>query len=305
MYDLIIIGAGPAGMTAGIYAARKKLKTLLISRDSGGQMVVSGDIENYGGYSVIAGADLAVKFRSQLAALAGDLEFKEGVEVMDLEKNITSFAVTDRTGAVYYGRSVIIASGRKPKKLGIAGEEKFFGRGVSTCATCDAPLYKNKDVAVVGGGNGALDALLTLSKLARRVYSVNIAEDFSGDEILKTKVAAQPNITFYPASRVAEITGEKFVSGIVVSDRHQQERRLAAAGVFVEIGWEPNADFDRITQKNGNNEIKVDQNLQTSVPGVFAAGDINDAWGEQIIIAAGEGAKAALAAADYLNHLKS
>ncbi|MCL5666612.1 MAG: FAD-dependent oxidoreductase [Patescibacteria group bacterium] len=304
MYDVIIIGAGPAGMAAGIYAARRKLKTLILSRDCGGQMALSGGVENYMGFSLISGADLAQKFREHLESIKEDLELLEGKEIVNLEKNITVFAAQDKTGALYYGKTAIICSGRTPRHLGVPGEKEFLGKGVSVCAICDGPLYKNKDVAVIGGGNSAMGALYSLSKAARRVYSINLGKELAGDEALKAKVESTPNITFFSQAQSREILGKKSVIGVKIIDAKNQEKLLPVSGVFVEIGWEPNTVFDRLTEKNSKGEIKVDQNMQTSVAGLFAAGDVNDAWGEQIIIACGEGAKAALAAGRYLGQAK-
>lgn len=304
MYDVIIIGGGPAGMTAAIYTARKKLKTLLLTKQLGGQMVWSSDVENYTGFSMISGADLTLKFHEHLNHITEDLEVKEGVTVQSIERNVTLFQVVDSTEQEYFTRSIIIASGKEPRHLGIPGEEKFFGRGVAVCATCDAPLYKNKDAVVVGGGNSAMDALLALSKVARRIYSVNVNERLTGDEVLRGKIESSPNITFYNTAKVLEVVGEGRVAGLRILRADRTEVMLPVSGVFVEIGYEPSVEFDRLTDKNEKGEIKVDQNLQTSVPGIFAAGDINDAWGEQIIIAAGEGAKAAMAVNNYLNQAK-
>jgi alkyl hydroperoxide reductase subunit F len=304
MYDVIIIGGGPAGMTAAIYTARKKLKTLLLTKQLGGQMVWSSDVENYTGFSMISGADLTLKFHEHLNQITEDLEVKEGVTVQSIERNVTLLQVTDSAEQEYFTRSVIIASGKEPRHLGVPGEEKFFGRGVAVCATCDAPLYKNKDVVVVGGGNSAMDALLALSKVARRIYSVNVNDRLVGDEVLRGKIESSPNITFYNQAKVLEVTGEDRVAGLRILKANRTEETLPVSGVFIEIGYEPSIGFDRLTDKNEKGEIKVDQNLQTSVPGIFAAGDINDAWGEQIIIAAGEGAKAAIAVSNYLNQLK-
>lgn len=304
MYDVIVVGAGPAGMTAGMYAARKKLKTLILAKQIGGQMVWSSAVENYTGFSMISGAELTLKFQEQIQHLSPDLEVQEGVEVVNIEKNVTIFTVETKASGPFYAKAVIIASGKEPRHLGIPGEDTFFGRGVAVCATCDAPLYKNKDVAVVGGGNSALDALLALSKVARRVYSVNVNERLTGDEVLRGKVESSPNITFLSKAHTTEVVGERAVTGLRVQKAGGEVEVLPVSGVFVEIGYTPSNAFDQLTEKNERGEIKVDGNLQSSVPGLFAAGDINDAWGEQIIIAAGEGAKAALAVNNYLNQLK-
>jgi NADH-dependent peroxiredoxin subunit F len=304
MYDCIIIGGGPAGMTAAIYTARKKLKTLLVAKEAGGQMVWSSDVENYTGFSFITGADLTLKFEEHLKSIPEDLEVKYGEEVVELEKNITSFAVHTKSGEVYYGRSVIIASGKNPKKLGIPGEDKFFGHGVATCATCDAPLYKGKTVAVVGGGNSAMDAILALSKVAAKVHVININDDLSGDEILKAKIREALNVDVYKTTKVLSIDGDKNVESVTIQQLGRPPEQISVQGVFVEIGYEPSNSFDKLTDKNEQGEIIVDENLQTNIPGIFAAGDINSAWGEQIVIAAGEGAKAAIAVGDYLNRQK-
>lgn len=301
MYDVLIIGAGPAGMTAAIYAARKKLKTLIVTKEVGGQMVWSSDVENYTGFTMISGGELAVRFRQHLTSIKESLELVDGIEIVELHKNVVSFEAIDKTGKSYYARSVIIASGKQPRHLGIPGEDKFFGKGVAVCATCDAPLYKNKDVAVVGGGNSAMDAILALSKVARTIYSVNVNDALVGDEVFKNKISSLPQVKFFNKTKTLEIKGETAVAQLVVQTLGADARGLKVNGVFVEIGYTPSIGFDMLTEKNHHGEVKVDNNLQTSVPGIFAAGDINDAWGEQIIIAAGEGAKAALAVNDYLN----
>ncbi len=304
MYDVIIIGAGPAGMTAAIYTARKKLNTLLLSKDVGGQMVWSADVENYTGFSVISGAELTLKFQEHLKSISEDLELKLGVEVKSIEQNIKSFVVEDTTGQTYFARSVIIASGKKPRHLDIPGEDTFFGKGVAVCATCDAPLYKKKIVAVVGGGNSALDAALALSKVAQQVHIINLNQELVGDEVLKTKVISSPNVIQHNDTKTLEVQGTVSLEGVKVQALGKPAEVIAIAGLFIEVGYEASANFDKLTAKNDHGEIIVDKDSQSSVPGIFAAGDINDAWGEQIIIAAGEGAKAAMAVSNYLNKLK-
>jgi alkyl hydroperoxide reductase subunit F len=304
MYDCIIVGAGPAGMTAAIYAARRKMNTLVLAKELGGQMIWSADVENYTGYSMISGADLALKFQEHMTSLKEDLQVKLDVTVSKIEKNITSLAVEDSTGNVYYSKTVIIASGKVPRHLGVPGEKELFGRGVAVCPTCDAPLYKNKTVAVVGAGNSAMDAICSLSKVAKQVYVINIGTDFNGEAVVKDKIMHLSNIKIYSQTRVTKISGKDSVEGISIQPLGKAVEDLAVQGVFVEIGYVPSADFANLVEKNHLGEIMVDNNLQTSVPGIFAAGDINDAWGDQIIIGAGEGAKAAMAAANYLTKLK-
>ena len=304
MYDCIIIGAGPAGMTAAIYTARRKLNTLVLAKEVGGQMVWSADVENYTGFTMVTGADLTLKFQEHMASLKEDLEVQLGVEVAKLEKNITSFAVEDTKGNVFYAKTVIIASGKLPRHLGVPGEKELFGKGVAICATCDGPLYKDKNVAVVGGGNSAMDAICALSKVAKQVYVINMSDDYTGEGIVKDKIMQFPNVRTYHSAKVTKISGKDRVEGMTIQVLGKPDEELAVNGIFVEIGYDPSISFADIVDKNEHHEIKVDKDLQTSVPGIFAAGDINDAWGEQIIIAAGEGAKAAMAVSNYLTNLK-
>lgn len=304
MYDVIIIGAGPSGMTAAIYTARRKLNTLVLAKDVGGQMIWSADVENYTGFSMVTGADLTLKFQEHMASLKEDLEVKLGVEVAKLDKNITSFVVEDTKGNVYYAKTVIIASGKFPRHLGVPGEKELFGKGVAICATCDAPLYKDKNVAVVGAGNSAMDAICALSKVAKQVYVINMSDDYTGEAIVKDKINSYPNVKAYHSAQITKISGKDHVEGITIQPLGKPDEDLAVNGVFVEIGYVPSNNFAELVEKNEHGEIKVDKDLQTSVPGIFAAGDINDAWGEQIIIAAGEGAKAAMAVSNYFTKLK-
>ncbi|HEX3099723.1 MAG TPA: FAD-dependent oxidoreductase [Patescibacteria group bacterium] len=304
MYDVIIIGAGPAGMTAAIYTARRKLNTLVLAKDVGGQMIYSADVENYTGFTMVTGAELTLKFQEHMASLKEDLKVELGVEVAKLEKNITSFAVEDTKGNVYYAKTVIIASGKLPRHLGVPGEQELFGKGIAICATCDGPLYREKNVAVVGAGNSAMDAICALSKVAKQVYVINMSDDYTGEAIVKDKIMHIPNVKSYHQAKVVKVSGKDHVEGITIQQLGKPDEDLAVSGVFIEIGYEPSISFADIVDKNEHNEIKVDKDLQTSVPGIFAAGDINDAWGEQIIIAAGEGAKAAMAVSNYLTKLK-
>lgn len=303
IFDTIIIGAGPAGISAAIYAVRKNLKVLILSKTIGGQAAISGDIENYLGFTLITGADLAKKFREDLKVFENKgLWLKEGVEVIDLSGADPDFIVTTSDGEKYHGKTVIIASGRNPKMLGIPGEKELFGKGVATCATCDAPFYNDKDVAVVGGGNSALDAAFSLIKVARSVTMINITDLLRGDEILMKNVTSSPKVKILNNHQAVEILGDQAVGAVKVKDNKTgQESIIAVSGVFVEIGWTPSASFDQLTNKNDRREIEVDAYGATSVPGIYAAGDVNDVWGEQIVIAAGEGSKTALRVAEHLS----
>ncbi len=303
IFDTIIIGGGAAGITAAIYAVRKNLKVLMVTKNIGGQAALSGDVENYPGFTMITGADLAKKFREELTAFENKgLWIKEGEEVANLSGADPDFTVTTAEGINYHGRTIIIASGRIPKMLGIPGEKELLGRGVATCATCDAPFYKDKDVVVVGGGNSALDAAFSLLKVARTVTIINITETLRGDEILLKNVADSPKVKVLNNHAALEILGDQAVGAVKVKDKQSgQEQILTVSGVFVEIGWTPSTSFDKLTDKNDQGEIEVDDYGATSVPGIYAAGDVNDKWGEQIVIAAGEGAKTALRVAEHLS----
>jgi len=294
---LIIVGAGPAGITAGVYAARKKLDFIVISLDIGGQAAWSGDVENYTGYQFISGPELAQKFQEHILKYGSLL--KENEEVVEVGKQGELFQVrTDR--AVYRARSVIVASGKKSRQLGIPGEKEFKNRGLTYCATCDGPLFSGKSVAVVGGGNSALDAAMQMARIARRVYMVNINNSLSGDEIMRQKVESFGNVKIFNNAEVLSVSGEKFVSRIRIK-QPSGEGDIAVEGVFVEIGLIPNSSFVRDAEKNGYGEIIVNARNETSVPGLFAAGDVTDVPEKQIIIAAGEGSKAALSAFRYLS----
>lgn len=302
-FDTIIIGGGAAGIAAAIYTVRKNLQVLMLTKVIGGQAALSGDVENYPGFTMITGVDLAKKFREELLAFENKgLWVKEGVEVIDLTGVDPDFVVKTTDGSQYHGKTVIIASGRIPKMLNIPGEKEFFGKGVATCATCDAPFYAMKDVAVVGGGNSALDTAFSLQKVARSVIIINITDSLAGDEILMKNVTSTPKVKILNNHEALEILGDQAVGGIKIKDMAGgQERVLSVSGVFVEIGWTPSTSFDKLTDKNDRGEIEVDEYGATSVPGIYAAGDVNDIQGEQIVIAAGEGAKTALRVAEHLS----
>jgi len=302
IFDTIIIGGGVAGIAAAIYAVRKNLKVLMLTKNIGGQAALSGDVENYPGFTMITGADLAKKFKEELINFENHgLWVKEGVEVVDLAGADPDFSVKTSDGQIYHGKTVIIASGRNPKLLNIPGEKEFFGKGVATCTTCDAPFYKDKDVAVVGGGNSALDAAFSLIKVARSVTIINNTDSLRGDEILLKNVTTSPKVKILNNHEALEILGDQAVGGIKVRDQAGQEQIIPVSGVFIEIGWTPSTSFDKLTDKNDIGEIEVDEYGATSVPGIYACGDVNDIWGEQIVIAAGEGAKTGLRVAEHLS----
>jgi len=296
LYDLIIVGAGPAGITAGIYAARKKLRMLVVSKDVGGQTALSGAVENYTGYQYISGFELARKFEEHVKEF--DLEFHKGEEVTRIRKIDDALRVLTDQGA-YEGKTVIVASGAKPKELRIPGEKEFKNRGVTYCATCDGPLFAGKDVAVIGGGNSAMDATLQLLSIARKIYLITINPELEGDQIMKEKVLQAKNVELWTNTKTLEILGDNMVTAIRVM--RMNEATLNVQGGFIEIGYTPNSEFIDIVEKNNLNEIKVNARCETNVPGIFAAGDVTDVPEKQIIVAAGEGSKAALSAFSYLS----
>lgn len=296
VYDLIVIGAGPAGITASIYAARKKMDILVLSKDIGGQTAWSGDIENYTGYQFITGPELTKRLKDHIDAY--NIKVNEGEEILSLTKETERVIVrTDKSQ--YQAKAVIIASGKMPRTLGVKGEEEFKGRGIAYCATCDGPLFANKQVAVIGGGNSALDAAIGLEKIASKIYIVNIGEVLTADAIMQEAVKKSEKITVLNESKIVEVRGKKFVKAIEI-ERNNAKEEIAVEGVFVEIGLVPNSDFVEGIDKNSVNEIVVNCACETNIPGIFAAGDVTNVPEKQIIVAAGEGAKAALSAFRYL-----
>ena len=296
MLDLIIIGAGPAGITAAVYAARKKMGLLVITKDIGGQTAWSGDIENYTGYQFVTGLELVAKFEEHMRKY--DITVREDEEIIELKGNKSGVYVkTDK--AEYEAKTAIIASGKRSRELGVPGEKEFKNKGLTYCATCDAPLFAGKVVAVIGGGNSGLDAALQLMNIAKYVYVINIAPDLTGDPIMQEKVKNSDKVEVLNSTQVTAVIGDKMVTGIKIK-KEAQEKTLSLQGIFVEIGLIPNSEFVKGLDKNELGEIKVDSYNRTNVPGVFAAGDVTDVPEKQIIIAAGEGSKATLSAFRYL-----
>ena len=298
-YDVIIIGGGPAGLTAAVYALRRQLKTLIIVKGLGGQVTLASEIQNWPGTISTTGFELADSFRKQAEKWGAKFDFNEATK---LEKDGDNFLI--RTNAQEYrAMSVILAFGLTPSDLGVKGEEQFKGRGVSYCATCDGPLYKNKKVVVVGGGNSALEAVEYLSRLAEKVYLVNNTDRLIADNVLIQQAKAKGNLELFCSHEVVEIKGEKKVEGVLIVDVNNKEAQheIAADGIFVEVGHRPKTDWLRGTLNlNQRGEVVVDRKNQTSLEGVFAAGDCTDIDYKQIVVAAGEGAKAALSAYKYV-----
>jgi alkyl hydroperoxide reductase subunit F len=300
MLDLIIVGAGPAGITAAVYAARKRMDFLVVTEDIGGQTALSADVENYTGYQFITGQELAEKFEEHLKQF--DVQLKRDEAVQRIEKAPRgSFIVHSKNGS-YEARAVIVASGRRPRWLDVKGEAELRNKGVTYCATCDGPIFLKKTVAVIGGGNSALDATLQMMNIAAKIYLINLNPSLGGDPIMREKIQASGKVEVLNSATTLEVLGAKFVEGLRIEQAGRM-RDLAVQGVFVEIGSVPNSDIVDFVAKNEAREIIVDNLNRTDVPGIFTAGDVTDVPEKQIIVAAGEGAKSVLGAFRYLSQI--
>lgn len=298
MYDLIIIGGGPAGMTASVYSARKKMKTLLVTKEFGGQLMWTMDIENYMGYQFITGPELMVKFEEQVRRHSVNIKYEDVIK-LEVNEDGTFKVTTDID--VYQAKCVIIASGKRPRRLEVTGEKEFTGRGVTYCATCDGPLYTGKNVAVIGGGNSALQAAVELSAVAQKVYLV-ARRDYIADPIIIDKMKEANNLVELIGYSVTGIYGHDFVERLAIKCTDDGRiTELDVHGVFVEIGLNPNSEFAAgVADMNNHGEIIVDCRTRTGIPGLYAAGDVTNGPDKQIVIAAGDGSKAALMAYEYL-----
>lgn len=297
VYDVLIVGAGPAGLTAGMYCARKMLSALIISENIGGQALESWAIENYMGYRMVSGEDLMKKFEEQIRVQDIRLELDR---VTGFSANGNEFTVSTAGGQEFRAKSIILAQGKRPRKLDVLGEDRFIGRGISICSTCDGPLFKGKKVAIVGGGNSALQTAIEMSKIAASI-SLVVRGSIRADPVYMERLETIKNITVHEHTHVAALHGDQFLTGITIQDENGSEQQVSLDGIFVEIGWLPNTGItDGFVKLNDRHEIIVDINCCTSRPGVFAAGDITNEKSKQIIIAAGDGAKAALEAYEYL-----
>lgn len=303
IYDVIIIGGSPAGLTAGIYIARKKLKAVILTKNVGGQCLLTDTIENFPGFDLISGRELSEKMRAQSEKYG--VPVREGVEVESIEKTGDNFLVKLKGGEKMEAKSVIIATGKSPNKLKIPGEKEFENKGVSFCTTCDAPLFAGKDVAVIGGGNSGLNAALDLVKYANKVYVLEYGTRIIGDELLQERLKQSGNAEFLLNAEATEIKGGSFVEKIIYQDKKSGgTKEIFVGGVFVNAGWLPATGFLSAQCGVGLNEkgevIINPKTNETSLQGIFAAGDVTDVKYKQCVIAAGEGAKAALSAYEYL-----
>jgi len=296
-YDVLIVGAGPAGLTAGVYCARKMLYTLIISENIGGQALESWAIENYMGYRMITGEDLMKKFEEQARTLNIRLELDK---VTSISKEDDIFIIRTISDNTVRAKSLILTQGNRPRNLGVADEGKFLGRGLSVCSTCDGPLFREKRVAVVGGGNSALQTALEMGEIARSV-SLIVRSSVRADPVYVEKLKTRKNITVHTNTTVTALHGDKFLDAVTIRDDKGAEQKIGLDGLFIEIGWLPNTDMVAgLVELNEKKEIVVDLNGRTSVPGIFAAGDVTNVKSKQIVIASGDGAKAALETYEYL-----
>jgi len=301
VYDIIIIGGGPASFAAAIYAVRKKLKTLVLAKEIGGQALWSSNVENYPGFESISGYELIKKFEEHAKKL--EIEIKTGEEVISIEKIDGNFEIKTNSKS-HAAKTVIIASGKRPKQLNIPGEKEFLNKGVAYCATCDAPMFADKNVAVIGGGNSALDAVLQLISIAKKIYLVNNSPQLTGDAVMIEKAEKSKKVNILNNAKTIAIYGKEMVQQLEIKkEGEEKEEYLDVDGIFIEIGSVPNSEFANV-DRNEFNEIKINPENGTSVQGIFAAGDVTDVAEKQIVIAAGEGAKAVLSVFKYLSKQK-
>lgn len=299
MYDIIIIGSGPAGMTAAIYSTRREMKTLVIGKETGGQLIWASEIENYPGFTSINSFELISKMKDQMLACGAEL--KED-EVKKIEQLADGSFILYTNKDTFKTKTVLVAMGLSPRRLAVKGEIELNGRGVSYCANCDGPFYRNKVVAVVGGGNAALDAAELLSKIASKVYLIHRGNEFRAFETLIEEVHGRENIEIILNAEIEEIKGLDKVEGIKINHKKGQEfSEQALDGVFIEVGRIASTDLvGEFTDRNSTSQIMVDEKMSTRTPGLFAAGDVIASEFKQITIAIGQATVAALSAYQYL-----
>jgi thioredoxin reductase (NADPH) len=302
VYDVIIVGAAAAGASAGIYSARQGMKSLIIGKDLGGQAILANEIQNYPGYENIDGFSLISKFEAQAKKFGANIVYDE---VLNISVKDDHF-ITKTYSHEYQSDTIILAFGKTPRDLDVPGEEKFKGRGLSYCATCDGPLFRGKDVAVIGSAEYALEAAILISDLAKKVYLISNRDKMIGDANLIANLSSKKNLSFIPTSNVKEIVGEDSIQSIVTQNlKNGKAERFEVDGVFVELGYIAKTEIVRnLVKLNERKEIITDKECRTSKAGVFAAGDVTDAPFKQVVISAGQGAIAALSAYNYIQKLR-
>jgi thioredoxin reductase (NADPH) len=298
MYDLIIVGGGPAGLTAAIYALRARVKTLLLEREVvGGQIALSNVIENYPGFPSISGAELMEKFEAHAKGFGLEIKFAE-VEKIGLDGKEKVIKTSE---GELRSKAVIVATGAKPRMLGVPGEKEFYGKGISYCATCDGPFFKDQRVAVVGGGDTAVKEAIYLSKLAARIHIVHRRDQLRAEKIIQEKAFETPNIKILWSHILKEIKGDKgVVTGVVLDDlKTSKTKQMEVEGVFIFVGTTPTTYFVDV-EKDEMGFIKTNQKMETSVPGIYAAGDCRTTPLPQVSTAVGDGAIAAFMAQSHM-----
>lgn len=303
LIDIAIIGGGPAGMSAAIYALRCNKKTVIFEAKSfGGQIVNASRVENYPGIANINGFDFAMRLYEQVTGLGGEFVFEKVEQVT----NEGSIKLIKTNGSIYQAKSVIIATGTQKAVLGLENEKKYVGKGVSYCATCDGAFFKQKEVAVVGGGSTALEDALFLAEYCSKVYMIHRRDYFTGEEKYVDELKQRENVEFLMESEVTALMGEEMLEGFQVTNRITKESRIIEiAGVFVAIGQNPdNMEFANIVELNDKGYIIADESCSTAMEGVFVAGDCRDKKVRQLTTAAADGAVAALAASTYVAGIK-
>ena len=300
MYDLIIIGGGPAGLTAGIYAQRARLKTLLLEKEIvGGQIAVSDVIENYPGFSSISGAELMEKFEQHAKGFGLEIKLTDVIDVQDKGKE----KIVKTSEGDLITKAVIVATGAKPRRLGVLGEKEFTGKGVSYCATCDGPFFKGQRVLVVGGGDTAIKEAVYLSKIASTVYLAHRRDQLRAEKIIQEKAFSTPNIKMLLSHILKEIKGKTGVEKVTLQNlKDNTVKELDTEGVFIFVGINPTTDFVDV-EKDKQGFIKTDQDMRTSVNGIFAAGDCRTTPLKQVSTAVGDGALAAYMVEKYIEEL--
>ncbi|MBI2024717.1 MAG: FAD-dependent oxidoreductase [Candidatus Harrisonbacteria bacterium] len=303
MYDLVIVGGGPGGAAAGVYAARKKMKVALITESFGGQSVVSAGIENWIGTKSVSGLDFAKMLEEHLRAQE-DIDLLQPDLVEKVEKAKNGFTISTKEGKKLETKTILVTTGSSRKKLGVPGEKELDAKGVSYCSTCDAPIFKNKVVAVIGGGNAGLEAVVDLLAYATKVYLLEYGDKLKGDPITQEKIEKDKKVEIILNAQTTKILGDKFVAGFKYKDlKSGQEKELKLDGIFVEIGAVPNISFVKdLVKLSAYGEIAVDHKTQqTSQPGIWAAGDSSDVLYKQNNISAGDAVKAVLNIYETLN----
>lgn len=304
IYDSIILGISAAGISSAIYLKRREINFIMIGKDIGGELALSGIVENYPGFLKTTGLELTKKFKEHLEYYQIKYFLEEVIKI-ERENNIFKI-ITNKNN--YQTKSIIIATGSKPKKLNIPGEEKFYHKGVSYCSVCDLPLFKNKTVVLIGGGNSVLEAGIMASTICQKAYVINKNPRFKGDQILINELLKKDNIQIIYNSLTQEIYGNQFVNGVKYLDQITGEvKNLQVDGVFIHIGLKPNSEFvpDEWEIKNEFGEIIINQFGETKISGLFAAGDVTNTPYKQIGIAVGQGITAALTNINFLNRLTS